>query len=844
MAIRTLVSLLCVLTSAGCYRTDDPSGSGSGGSTTSSPTVIGLARYQDIDRSGTPNAGDRIVVPFDAPVSIATTDVGALQLAVVGDLFGTGATLVSGPRLNEITILLGDGASLKTRQAYTPGQTQANSASGIDVAASIASGAITHAQTGATVEASLPIDIVPALVAGPMVATGHANAIARADLDIDGIQDLVLALATGGFEVSIGNGDGTFESGFTSGAAVALSIAIGDLDNDGRADVIIGTEGNDQVWLGNGSPIFTGSTTLPVLEPTAGLALADLDRDGDLDIIAAGADALRVHRNDGSGAFPSEPASYGTGPSAVVAADFDRDGDIDVLAAHDGANRLWNNDGMGNLTPGPALGNAATLHLAVADVDLDGDLDFVASNQGADRLWLGNGAGQFEIGQTFPAGDPGPLEFGDLDQDARPDLFVSSAHELLVFLNRGGSFELAERLASGATNGLVTGDWNCDGDLDLAAATPISGIALLEGSLAGTWGTSTLHFGEEAVGTGGSFSLTAEDIDRDGDLDLAAGKDARAELLLNAGAGAFGDDPLPVSILAGKVTDMVFADVDSDGDRDLVLTRREGLLVFLNDGSGDFTGLEPTQVISSLSAFGVALAIGDVDSDGDLDAVIGNLDRADTLFLNPGVGPGGWPGFAQPVRLPQASEIPVRTRTSDLGLADVDADGDLDLILVQGTSGPARIYRNDGAGMFIDTDEQLDTGGARSLAISDIDLDGDQDLVIGTEFDGVVPWRNDGNGRFIAGRHLSSGYMRRVALRDLDGDKYPELLALRGAASGLDPVILFWHGEGGAFSETATAVAPHDGQALTFGDFDLDGDIDVVFGFAPLEMPDRPYWNR
>jgi len=856
MATRTLVLLLCSVTFASCYRTGSGTGSGSGGTTATSPIVAGLARYYDLDRSSTPNVGDRVVVPFNAPVSIGATDASALELAVLGDLFGPGAVLVNGPEAHEITIVLADGAALKTRQEHSPGQNELNSPSGIDVSPGIAPGAIADSATGATVEASLPIDIVPGLVAGPQVSSGPASDAAQADIDLDGIMDLVVARSNGGFEVWQGAGDGTFHGGLTSGAAAATAMAVADLNNDGRMDVVIGTEGNDQVWLGAGTPVFTGSTILPVLEHTSGLALADLDRDGDLDIIAAGQDALRVHLNDGSGAFPSDALSYGQGCMDVAAGDFDRDGDVDLITARDGANQLWSNDGMAGLVAGATLGEATTRVLAVADVDLDGDLDIMAGNSGSDRLWLGNGAGMFEVGQTFPASITDTLAFGDLDQDARPDLFAGGANKVRVLLNdyepfdldlptlHGGTFDPVDCLVSGPVSTIVTGDWNCDGDLDLAVAMPTGGTLVYEGSLAGTWGTSTLMAASDGFGEGGTFSLATEDLDRDGDLDLAAGKAGRADLFMNTDGETFDEKASPVSILAGRVTDMVFADIDSDGDRDLVLTRREGLLVFMNDGTGNFEGLEPTHTFSNLSAVSVALDLGDVDSDGDLDAVVGNQSGPDTLYLNPGPDPEGWAGFDAPVRLPQNGKGIVRTATNDLGLVDVDTDGDLDLVLVQHSGGPARVYRNTGTGIFLDTNQQLATGSARSLAIDDVDLDGDKDLVIGTQFDGVVPWLNDGTGQFTPLQNLAVGYMRRVALRDLDGDKFPEILALRGNASGAAPAIFLWHNDGGAFTQAAITLATQDGQDISLGDFDLDGDTDVIFGFAPLEASNRAWWNR
>ena len=194
-------------------------------------------------------------------------------------------------------------------------------------------------------------------------------------------------------------------------------------------------------------------------------------------------------------------------------------------------------------------------------------------------------------------------------------------------------------------------------------------------------------------------------------------------------------------------TSVALGDLDGDGDTDLVVgnlgqfNRRYLWDAARNGGLGGFDAgedigsdiatlfpdlsLDGDQLINSqLADLTVAIALGDVDGDGDLDVVAGNFLQASRVYLNDGTG------SFEPGRDLETSGL----ATSSVTLGDVDADGDLDLVV--GILGaPNRLYVNDGTGTF-DAGADLTVAGTEddystAVRLVDLDADGILDLVVG-----------------------------------------------------------------------------------------------------------------
>jgi hypothetical protein len=345
-----------------------------------------------------------------------------------------------------------------------------------------------------------------------------------------------------------------------------------------------------------------------------------------------------------------------------------------------------------------------------------------------------------------------------------------------------------------------------------------------------------------------TMDAAAGDVDADGDADLVLAVEFRPNvLLLNDGAGRF--RPAPAEMLPAPPRDSedaALADFDGDGDIDLAVVSEddERNEFYLNDGAG---GLAPHHARLPVAGVSNGLAVADVDGDGDFDIVIGN-NGPDRLLLNDGAG-----RFRVSAGLPEDSDV-----TQDVALADLDGDGDPDLVFAN--EGPERILINDGTGRFADeTAERLPGQGAggetRDVAVADLDGDGDPDLVLSNValFLALDPqdriWINDGTGHFgdetDARLPADTGSTMTTHARDLDGDGDLDLVQARfGDVSGRSwktPMRALRNDGRGRFVDDTAALLPAGaaGNGMHVEPLDADGDGTTELFFASRGGPDR-----
>jgi hypothetical protein len=289
-------------------------------------------------------------------------------------------------------------------------------------------------------------------------------------------------------------------------------------------------------------------------------------------------------------------------------------------------------------------------------------------------------------------------------------------------------------------------------------------------------------------------------------------------------------------------------DLDGDGDLDAVFANMAAnhSQVWFNDGG--VQGGTPGQFTDSgqrLTQQGHGLGLGDLDGDGDLDVFM-------TCAHYSGSG-GGWSKKPSRVYLNDGRGT-FQDSGQDLGdaglsgngvnLIDLDGDGDLDahVIYYEVDGMPDRVYLNDGAGRFSDSGLAL---AEEEIAWGDLDGDGAVDMLSKTYGEGYKVLINDGTGQFVAVWELddSQAMYGDLALADLDGDGDLDALVANGFRSeGSFPTRLLWNDGHGQFTESGQELNETLAAQFAVGDLDLDGDLDL-FVSSGARRPSEVWLN-
>ncbi|MEQ1506744.1 MAG: VCBS repeat-containing protein, partial [Myxococcota bacterium] len=641
----------------------------------------------------------------------------------------------------------------------------------------------------------------------------YSQDLVPADLDADGDLDLVVAGYDGAVSVLWDEGPG-WSAPVVIGAETGVLFAVRAVDLDGDADLDVVTVAADAdlvVWYANdGAGGFGPSNPVLAVDDPYTVAAGDLDADGDADLVvgAEGNDGSLVWlANDGAGRFGA-PAVVDPIPTrGAVAVDLDGDGDLDLAGASwDEGVRWYVNDGSGAFGDPIGLSDAqgADQRIVAGDVDGDGDQDLVSTIfpfdcdtptdcTDGERLVVAylNGPAGFTAETVIDRHGVG-IGIGRIDRDGDPDLAVGDVHGGIRWYDRReDGWGLGEVLTSSVPLPLsvVASDLDGDGDLDVAATSRFSSrLSTYENHGAGAFGTQGV--GAASVGIGPIFPA---DVDGDGDVDLlGCGEAAWFE---NTGGFEF----VPRGPDEADATDVHGADLDGDGWVDRISAGSDGIGWQRNVG-GDFGGWTR---LGDGGTNGIATA--DVDGDGLIDVIEASSAQWTQVgwFRNFGGGAFG------------AERLVVEDGLfSDVAAADLDGDGDVDLAVtsVDGASW----FANHGVGRFGPPIPLSTT--ATVLVAADFDLDGDVDLAIGDDegdsddVSGLTRYDNDGFGGFVPVQLAAPRGVTAVDAGDLDGDGDLDLITGASWTDSLD-----WLQNPLYALPAPTTTTPTDGDPDTAG---------------------------
>jgi hypothetical protein len=631
-------------------------------------------------------------------------------------------------------------------------------------------------------------------------------ALTIADMNGDGIPDVVTAnFADNTLSILIGRGDGTFKPAITVPVGTGpVFVAAADMNGDGKLDLLVNNnlDGTLGVLLNKGGDAF-GAMTATSLGPRRlrpylqMMVVGDFKHDGKQSVITTttsiNGDSVLYLAGKGDGGFePAGVFSTGLQTSYLATADVNGDGLPDLIAGSAANNsvRVLFGNSNGGFSPGqdyPAngiTGGSTLQRLTVADFSGSGkpDIAVVNTDGGFMQLLYNDGTGHFHLKNAYATGaTPSDVQTADLNGDGHLDLVETDSADgtLGVRLGNGdGTFQALQTYKVGASpQRVLLVDVDGDGILDAVTVNTGTASSNGDGTVSVLLGDGTGHFqaAHDFPAGPNPVDIAAADMHHDGKLDLLVANAVvnTVSILRGNGDGSF---KAPVSYFAAvQVNGLAAGDLEHTGFPDVV-TVGSSVAVLRNDHKGGLiepttdptTGLSP----DLYSATGVRITLADIRHVNQLDAVIADSSNSQLVVLT---------NFGKGLFKQAPSTFPTCGGPRSLAVADLNADGHLDVAVSCSSSSAVGVMLGNGQGGFLSTPYPAEIE-PRGVAIGDFDEDGQPDLAVvngdsddmtvSTEIPGVVksdraPRALPGSLTIPNGRESQNGGFQAV---DADGD--------------------------------------------------------------------------
>lgn len=660
----------------------------------------------------------------------------------------------------------------------------------------------------------------------------NPNNIATDDIDGDGNNDSIV-LNSGEPSIGIlrGLGNGLFMAmtKIRSICAQPNGMALGDLNHDGKKDIVISCGSSilaaAQVLLSNGDGTFQNPTNVAIADgesiPSA-VILKDINGDTFLDLIIsmAGSAEVAVRLGNNNGSFqPAVEYSVGGGPSALAVGDFNKDGKLDLAVVNSSDNTfsiLLNQGGGGFGTQNIYDTGNSPIAIAVDDFNGDSyaDVAIVNNSESTVGIYTNNHMSGFDPGAVVPVGGgPNSLVVRDFDGDGKVDIAVSNGDESTITF----AFGIGNGLFEGIYSLPVTlnptyiyaSDVNKDNQSDiLVVGNGDRQLQVLPGQAQRFFGFATAVDNNPNTGAVGDF-------DRDGKLDAAvvAQGSKNINILKGQANGLF---VLSASLFTDDNTDaLAVVDLRGNGKKDIVAVNpnKSSIRVFLGNGDGSFSA--PIDYLVGNTP--ASVAVQDFNRDGKADLAVVNSGN-NTVTILMGVGDGTF-----------LTGVNYQTGGTPAGLiaADMNRDYIIDLVITNKTSGTVSVLVGNDDGTFQNHIDYTIGGGPSAIVVGDFNNDANFDIAVTNVIDGTVAVSlGNGDGTLRSPLSYSAGLNPLgLLLGDFNGDGKADL-ALANGVNGVFTVL--WGSSNGQFNTSTSFVTNGNTNGLVSGDFNADGALDLM----------------
>ena len=617
---------------------------------------------------------------------------------------------------------------------------------------------------------------------GTFTASGNTNNTVSApglsggtvaDVNGDGKLDLIVVDDgnPGNVWTLLGNSDGTFQAptSVALGGQLAGNVVIADLNGDGFLDITANDPNTNEltVYLATSASTYAAAAQYTTSDGNyygCSTTVGDLTGDGKPEIVGSNCsnsgNDITVYVNNGDGTFAtgvyydgavSGGAASGAADvytNAVAIADVNGDGKADIIATNDYSGDVTilfgNGDGTVNVpTFGYATGGYPVVPAIVADFNGDGFADLMVLDDVSSLVYLkGYGDGTFRAAlDHYAAADSFASSYavasGDFNGDGYADFVVGNNCNsctnplgITVFLsNPDGSYQPGVTYGSSSSMWFAAvADFNGDGKLDIAATDYNAGtVQIFNGDGTGNF-TAGPTFNTD-LASANPYGVFVADFNKDGHPDLAiANYGSDISILLNDGTGNF-QAPIPIPLNGYVWQGVAIADL-GNGNLDIVAPFWTGLDVAVLIGNGDGT-FQPEQDLPLGTGYELdAVALGDFNGDKKLDmAVTMNGGSGQDIAIALGNGDGTFGTFSIVPSSLQNLNLVTSPYPQSIQAADIDGDGNVDLVYANEHYGTVGILFGQGNGSFYDPVEYPVGGYAWGLLVADVNGDGAPDVI-------------------------------------------------------------------------------------------------------------------